>query len=186
MVWDITAIHTAYPEFLSSTLRTRVFQDENPFDPELFRRVGSPEERRKVIEGEPCLILATSGMLVGGASVEYFKSLADGKKNAIIFVSYLGPGSLGRYVQEGAKEFRPEDSEELIPINLNVYTMDGLTGHAGRNELINFVNNVSPSPRRIIVNHGEQSRALDLASSIYKLNKIETTVPRNLEAIRLK
>ena len=186
MVWDITAIHTAYPEFLSSNLRTRVFNDENPFDPKLFQRVGSPEERKKVIEGGPCLILATSGMLVGGASVEYFKAIAEGKRNAIVFVSYLGPGSLGRFVQEGAKEFRPEDSEDAIPINLHVYKMDGLTGHAGRNELINFVNNVSPMPRRIIINHGEQSKALDLASSIYKLNKIETIVPRNLEAIRLK
>ena len=186
MVWDITAIHTAYPEFLSSNLRTRVFQDENPFDPELFRRVGSPEERKKVLEGGPCLILATSGMLVGGASVEYFKSLADGKRNAIIFVSYLGPGSLGRQVQEGLKEFRPEDANENIPVNLQIYTMNGLTGHAGRNELINFVNNVSPGPRRVIVNHGEQSKCLDLASTIYKLNKIETIVPRNLEAIRMR
>jgi KH/beta-lactamase-domain protein len=186
MVWDITAIHTAYPEFLSSNLRTRVFQDENPFDPELFKRVGSPEERKKVLEGGPCIILATSGMLVGGASMEYFKSLADSKRNAIIFVSYLGPGSLGRAVQEGLKEFKPEDSNENIPINLQIYKMDGLTGHAGRNELINFVNNVTPIPRRIIVNHGEQSKCLDLASTIYKLNKIETIVPRNLEAIRIR
>jgi predicted metal-dependent RNase len=186
MVWDITAIHTAYPEFLSSSLRTRVFNDENPFDPNLFQRVGSPEERKKVIEGGPCVILATSGMLVGGASVEYFKAFAEGKRNCVIFVSYLGPGSLGRLVKEGAKEFKPEDSEDAIPINLHVYNMDGLTGHAGRNELVNFVNNVVPSPRRIIINHGEQSKSLDLASSIYKLNKIETIVPRNLEAIRLK
>jgi len=125
-------------------------------------------------------------MLVGGASMEYFKSLDDSKRNAIIFVSYLGPGSLGRAVQEGLKEFKPEDSNENIPINLQIYKMDGLTGHAGRNELINFVNNVTPIPRRIIVNHGEQSKCLDLASTIYKLNKIETIVPRNLEAIRIR
>ncbi|MCX6742508.1 MAG: MBL fold metallo-hydrolase [Candidatus Pacearchaeota archaeon] len=186
LVWDVTAIHTAYPESLAPTIRNRIFQDENPFDVNFFHRVGSPQERQKVLEGGPCLILATSGMLVGGASVEYFKNLADSKRNAIIFVSYLGPGSTGRQVQEGAKEVRFEDSNESIPVNLNVFTIEGMSGHASRAELINFINTISPIPRRVIVNHGEQSRCLDLASSIYKLNKIETIVPRNLEAIRLK
>ncbi len=186
MVWDVTAIHTAYPEFLTPGLRTRVFQDENPFDPKIFMRVGSPEERQKVLEGGPCLILATSGMLVGGASVEYFKRLADSKKNAIIFVSYLGPGSMGRQVQEGIKEVRLEDNNEIVHVNMNVYTIDVLSGHAGRNEILNFINTINPIPRKIIINHGEVSRCLDLASSIYKLSKIETMVPRNLEAIRLK
>jgi hypothetical protein len=186
LVWDVTAIHTAYPESLAPTIRNRIFQDENPFDVTFFHRVGSPQERQKVLEGGPCLILATSGMLVGGASVEYFKNLADSKRNAIIFVSYLGPGSTGRQVQEGAKEVRFEDSNESIQVNLAVYTIEGMSGHASRAELINFINTISPIPRRVIVNHGEQSRCLDLASSIYKLNKIETIVPRNLEAIRLR
>lgn len=186
LVWDVTAIHTAYPESLAPTVRNKIFQDENPFDVNFFHRVGSPQERQKVLEGGPCIILATSGMLVGGASVEYFKNLADSKRNAIIFVSYLGPGSTGRLVQEGAKEVRFEDGNESIPVNLAVYTIEGMSGHASRTELINFVNTISPIPRRIIVNHGEQSRCLDLASSIYKLNKIETVVPRNLEAIRIR
>jgi len=69
MVWDITAIHTAYPDFLSASVRNQIFQDNNPFASELIKRVGSPAERRAVIEGGPCIIIATSGMLVGGASV---------------------------------------------------------------------------------------------------------------------
>lgn len=188
MVWDITAIHTAYPEFLSHNLRTQIFQDKNPFTSELFKRVGSPQERKEVIEGGPCIILATSGMLVGGASQEYFRELADSKRNTIIFVSYQGSGSLGKQVQEGLKEakFVVEDKEEIVPVNMEVVTIDGLTGHAGRNELLNFVNNLSPMPRRIIVQHGEQSRGLDLASTLYKLHKVETNVPRNIEALRLR
>ncbi|MCX8194249.1 MAG: beta-CASP ribonuclease aCPSF1, partial [Candidatus Pacearchaeota archaeon] len=188
MVWDITAIHTAYPEFLSHNLRTQIFQDKNPFTNELFKRVGSPQERKEVIEGGPCIILATSGMLVGGASQEYFRELADSKRNAIVFVSYQGAGSLGKQVQEGLKEvkFNVDGKEEIVPVNMEVVTIDGLTGHAGRNELLNFVNNLSPMPRRIIVQHGEQSRCLDLASTLYKLHKVETNVPRNIEALRLR
>lgn len=189
MVWDITAIHTAYPEFLSMNIRNQIFQDKNPFTSELFKRVGSGQERQEVIEGPPCIILATSGMLVGGASQEYFRELADNKRNSIIFVNYLGQGSLGRQVQEGIKEVRlvsGEGKEETAKVEMEVVTIDGLTGHAGRTELLNFVNSLSPLPHRIIINHGEVSRSLDLASTLYKLHRIETNVPRNLEVARLK
>src|SRR3989338_6121850 len=73
MICDINAINTAYPDFLSMSVRNQIFQDNNPFTSEIFKRVGSPAERKEEIEGGPCLIIATSGMLVGGASVEYFK-----------------------------------------------------------------------------------------------------------------
>ncbi|HIG94507.1 MAG TPA: hypothetical protein HA229_02735, partial [Nanoarchaeota archaeon] len=43
-----------------------------------------------------------------------------------------------------------------------------------------------PKPKRIIINHGEISKSLDLASAIYKLNKVETNVPRLLETLRLQ
>src|SRR3989338_7029083 len=73
MIWDINGIHTAYPDFLNSLVRKEVFQNNNPFISEVFQRVGSAAERKQVIEGGPCVVLATSGMLVGGASVEYFR-----------------------------------------------------------------------------------------------------------------
>jgi len=79
-----------------------------------------------------------------------------------------------------------DGQEEDVKINLEVIPVDGLTGHSGRNQLIAFINNCSPSPKRIIINHGEQSRCLDLASSLYKLYHVETIAPRNLETIRLK
>ncbi len=188
MIWDINAIHTAYPDFLSSRVRTQIFQDNNPFVSETFSRVASPQERKKVVEGGPCIVLATSGMLVGGASVEYFKEFASNELNSIIFVCYQGVGSLGRQVQEGAKETRMivQGKEEIVKINLQIHTINGLTAHSGRNELLSFFNNVRPKPKRVIINHGEVSKCLDLASAIYKLNRVETTVPRNLETLRLR
>ncbi len=188
MIWDINAIHTAYPDFLSSSVRVSIFQDKNPFVSETFSRVGSPQERRKVIEGGPCLVLATSGMLVGGASVEYLKEFAGNEKNSIIFVCYQGVGSLGREVQDGIKETRMmvDGREERVEINLEVHTIAGLSAHAGRNEIISFFNNLRPKPRRIMINHGEVSKCLDLASALYKLNHVETNVPRILETVRLR
>jgi hypothetical protein len=188
MIWDINAIHTAYPDFLSSTVRSKIFQDKNPFLSEIFSRVGSPQERKAVVEGGPCVVLATSGMLVGGASVEYFREFAGNKSNSIIFVCYQGVGSLGRQVQEGLPEVKmiSDGKEETVKINIEVNTIAGLTAHAGRGELMNFFGRIKPKPRRVIVNHGEQSKSLDLASAIYKLQRIETNVPRALETLRLK
>ena len=188
MIWDINAIHTAYPDFLNSNVRSDIFQDDNPFVSDVFIRVGSPAERRKVIEGGPCIVLATSGMLVGGASVEYFRHFAESKNNKICFVCYQGIGSLGRQVQEGIKQVKMsvEGRDEMIDVNLSIITIPGLTAHAGRTELLDFVNRCYPKPNKIIINHGEQSKCLDLASSIYKLNHIETNVPKNLETIRLR
>jgi len=51
---------------------------------------------------------------------------------------------------------------------------------------MNYIKNMQPRPKRIIVNHGEISKSLDLASSLYKANRIETNVPRGLETLRLK
>ena len=188
MIWDINAIHTAYPDFLSNKVRGEIFQDKNPFVSDVFFRVGSPQERKNVIEGSPCIVLATSGMLVGGASVEYFREFAGNKDNSIIFVCYQGVGSLGRQVQEGIKETKMvvDGKEERVEVNLEINTILGLTAHAGRNELINFFNNIRPKAKRIIVNHGEVSKSLDLASALYKLNRVETNVPRTLEILRLK
>jgi predicted metal-dependent RNase len=188
MIWDINGIHTAYPDFLNSNVRNAIFQDDNPFISSTFQRVGSPSERKKVIEGGPCVVLATSGMLVGGASVEYFRHFAPNPLNRLCFVCYQGIGSLGRQVQEGAKTVQMivDGKEEFIEVNFGISAIAGLTAHAGRNELLEFANRSQPRANKIIINHGEQSKSLDLASSIYKLHHIETNVPKNLETIRLR
>jgi len=191
MVWDITAIHTAYPEFLNTNVRKQIFhQDDNPFLSEIFKEVGSPKERKQVIEEVgACVILATSGMLVGGPSVEYLKALADNPKNMIIFTSYQSEGSLGRRIQKGERDFAfaaGVNQQEMVGMKMEVQTIEGFSGHSSRKELMNFIYKCTPKPKKIIVMHGESSRCLDLASSIHKLSRIETVAPRNLEAVRLK
>lgn len=190
MVWDITAIHTAYPEFLNSKMRKQIFHtNENPFLQEYISNVGSRKERDEIIDSDkPCIILATSGMLVGGASVQYLKGLAEQKKNSLVFSSYLGPGSLGRRIHDGEREIafqRDGGGQEALYIKLEVHKIQ-ITGHADRRELMNFVKNLQPRPRRIMINHGEVSRCLDLASSLHKKYRLETLAPKNLEAVRLR
>ncbi|MFH1849519.1 MAG: beta-CASP ribonuclease aCPSF1 [archaeon] len=190
MVWDVTAIHTAYPEYLNNQVRKLIFhRNQNPFLSEIFKRVGSQKERKQLLEDTgPCIILATSGMLVGGPSLEYFKALASGSMHSLVFVCYQGEGSLGRRIQRGEREimFKNGQKTEVTVVKIEVYTIEGFTGHSGRKQLMSFVYKCNPKPKKVIINHGENSRCLDLASSIHKMNRIETTAPRNLEVVRVK
>ena len=189
MVWDITAIHTAYPEYLNNIIRKQIFhRDNNPFLSEIFNRVGSVKERQKILEETgPCVILATSGMMVGGPSVEYFKNLAQSSKNSLVFSCYQAEGSLGWRIQRGEKDFvfRDGKSQDMFTCKMEVHKLE-ITGHSDRRQLMSFVHKCDPRPKKVIINHGENSRCLDLASSIHKQNKIETVCPRNLEAVRVK
>lgn len=189
MVWDITAIHTAYPEFLNTNVRKDIFQrNNNPFLADNIKRVGSNKERQDIIKSKKsCIILATSGMLVGGPSIEYLKNLADNPKNSLVFSCYQGVGTLGRRIQQGERElgFKENGKNVILNLKMDVGRLE-ISGHADRRELINFVRRCDPRPRKAIMVHGENSRCLDLASSIHKTFKIETVAPKNLEAVRLR
>ncbi|MFO8016017.1 MAG: beta-CASP ribonuclease aCPSF1 [Candidatus Woesearchaeota archaeon] len=189
MVWDITAIHTAYPEFLNNHIRRLIFhKDQNPFLNSIFKRIGSGKERQQVLEDEgPCVIMATSGMLVGGPSVEYLRALGDNPKNTLMFTCYQGEGSLGKRIQDGEREFnfREGQKTEILDLKMEIHKVE-ITDHSDRNQLMNFIGRCEPKPKKVIIDHGENSRCLDLASSIHKQYRVETTAPRNLEAVRVK
>jgi len=190
MIWEATAIHTAYPEYLNSKLRIQTFQKgENPLLSEIFIRVDSQEMRQKIIgDPNPCIVLATSGMMSGGPVMEYFKSWAEIKGNMIIFVGYQSEGSLGRRIQKGWNEIPLHVSGSIVNIkmNMDVETVDGFSGHSDRRQLLNFINNMSPRPEKIIFGHGEESKCLDLSSTVHKKFNLNTVAPMNLETIRFK
>ena len=189
MLWDVTAIHTAYPEYLNRNMREQIFhKEENPFLSPFFKQVGSNKERQKIMLDEgPCLLLATSGMLMGGPSVEYLKGLCEGRKHSLVFSCYQPPGSLGHRIREGEKEIVRRDGikTEVLKINMDVHRVE-ITNHSDRRQLMNFIKRCNPQPRKVIIVHGESSRCLDLASSIHKTFRIETVAPKNLEVIRIK
>ena len=127
-------------------------------------------------------------MLTGGPSVEYLRHLADNKKNSMMFVNYQGEGSLGRRIQRGEREYTTKNgnNNEVVQIKLEVHTVEGFSGHSSRTQLLNFVGKCEPRPKKIIINHGESSKCLDLASTLHKNFRLETTAPRNLESVRIK
>jgi KH/beta-lactamase-domain protein len=190
MIWEATAIHTAYPEYLNSQLRTQIFQmGENPFLSDVFKRVDSGEMRERIChDPEPCIVLATSGMMNGGPVMEYFKNWCDNETSTLVFVGYQGEGTMGRKIQKGWSDISLQDKGKPLTLHMkmDVETVDGFSGHSDRRQLVNFISTLEPRPERIIIGHGEDFKCSDLASTLYKKFGIETRAPLNLETIRLK
>jgi uncharacterized protein len=190
MIWDATAIHTTYPEYMNRDIQKLILQEgKNPFTQKNFIRIGSHKEREQILKkGEPCVVVATSGMLIGGPSVWWLRKLAEDAKNTMVFVGYQAEGSMGRRIQKGWKEVPMEDNGKnvSVPINMDISTVNGLSGHSDFKQLMNYIRRLRQRPERIIVNHGEASKCINLARSIHKIFKVETMAPKNLETIRLK
>ena len=188
MIWEATAIHTAYPEYLNNKLRSQIFQQgENPLLSEIFKRVDGPDMREKIInDPDPCVVLATSGMMSGGPVMEYFKNWAKEDQNTIVFVGYQAEGTTGRKVQRESRSISLMSAGEVVNIdlNMNVETVDGFSGHSDRRQLLSFINNMHPRPSRILFGHGEESKCLDIATTVHRRYNINTMAPMNLETIR--
>ncbi|NOR60382.1 MAG: beta-CASP ribonuclease aCPSF1 [Methanosarcinales archaeon] len=189
MIWEATAIHTTYPEYLNGELKNLIFhKGMNPFLADCFEQVDSVEKRKDILTNpRPGVILATSGMLNGGPIMEYLRAYGPDEKNALVFVGYQAEGTMGRRLQKGWSEVPVYNNgkSDIIKINLQVQTVDGFSGHSDRRQLMDYIKKMKPRPEHILTEHGDEKSCLDLASSIYRKYRIETRAPMNLETIRL-
>lgn len=189
MIWEATAIHTAYPEYLNNQLRASIFhKGENPLMAEYFKRVDSYETRQKIVaDEEPKIILATSGMLTGGPIMEYLKAYAPEERHSLVFTGFQAEGTTGKKLQRGLREIPIQERGERtgVPVRLELNTIDGFSGHCDRRQLMNYINSMSPRPSRVIVGHGEESKCIDLATSLRKKFGIDARPLYNIETVRL-
>jgi len=190
MISEATAIHTAFPEYLGREVRQSILHEGvNPFQSDYFTVVEHPNVRQEIIEGEPCIIMATSGMLEGGPVIEYFKNLADNDKNTIIFVSYQIEGTMGRRVQKGLNEVAMVNSDgkmDVARVRLNVDSIEGFSGHSDRRQIINYVTHLKPKPERVVVCHGERAKCLSVANFLQRRCEIDAFAPGLMETFRLQ
>jgi hypothetical protein len=189
MIWDATGIYTAWPEYMNRRIQGKILSGRDPFISDIFKRISSVSEREKAWEERPAIIISTSGMLTGGPIIDHMKALAEDPKNSLIFIGFQAAGTLGRRIQKGWKEvpFTFEGGKVIpITLNLEVHTVEGLSAHSDRNQLLSYVGRLASRPHKVVVVHGENQKAVQLTRAIHRLFRIETVAPRNLEAIRLR
>jgi hypothetical protein len=190
MISEATAIHTAYPEYLAREVRNSILHEGiNPFQSDYFTKVEHPSAREEIIAGEPCIVMATAGMLEGGPIIEYFKRLAADDRNTIIFVSYQIEGTLGRRIQKGLPEapiMTPEGKLEMVKVALKIDSIEGFSGHSDRKQIVAYIQRLTPHPEKLIVCHGEKAKTLSIANLFQRKYKVDAIAPMALETIRLR
>jgi predicted metal-dependent RNase len=189
MISEATGIHTAYPGYLSHEIRDQILKEGiNPFESDYFTVVKQPDARDEITEGEPCIIMATAGMMEGGPVIEYFKRLATEEENGIIFVSYQVTGTMGQRIQSGmgsAQVYNRDGKMEIINIEMSTHTIHGFSGHSDRRQLINYVRRLRPQPKKVFVVHGEESKCENLSRSVSRLRGVRGRAPYLLDTYRL-
>ncbi|UWG51320.1 putative metal-dependent RNase, consists of a metallo-beta-lactamase domain and an RNA-binding KH domain [Halalkaliarchaeum sp. AArc-CO] len=193
MIWEATAIHTTYPEYLRDELQNRIFHDdENPFLADQFNHIdGGEDERQEVADGGPCIVLSTSGMVTGGPIMSWLRHVGTEPESRLVFVGYQAQGTLGRRIQNGWDEI-PINTRgnhgrgETLKLEMDVETVDGFSGHADRQGLENFVKTMNPRPEKVLCVHGDERSVQDLSSALYHEYNMRTFAPKNLETFRFK
>ena len=166
---------------------TRVYRDLRPWwDAEAHQRlqqgrhplafdnlvtIGDHDEHERVVErlatgGEPAVVIAASGMCVGGRVINYLDRMLEDERHHVVFVGYQASGTLGRAIQQAGQGGSVSVRGRKRTIAAGIDTVSGYSAHADRDDLIAFVRGIPEPPREIRLVHGEADARHALASAL--------------------
>lgn len=127
-------------------------------------------EQSKAINNNPIpkVIISSSGMCEAGRIQHHLKHNLWRKESSIIFVGFQAIGTLGRKILDGAKKV--EIFGEEIIVNASIYNFSSLSAHAGKDELLEWINNFDKKPSKVFVVHGENSVCLEFTKLLNELS----------------
>jgi Cft2 family RNA processing exonuclease len=165
LVTPISRIYRNYPHFLKGPVAHRVRMNGDAFLTEGRCHAVSPKERNLILKGKPGCIVASSGMLIGGASSWYAERLISDEKNAIFLTGYQDEESPGRKLLNIADgiENQLELNGTVFPVKCQVGKY-GLSAHADSNEMTRFIQSLRPTYTLLV--HGDDEARTKLYSLI--------------------
>ncbi len=125
----------------------------------------------------PCVIISASGMCEGGRVVHHLKHSIEDEANVIVLVGFQAEHTLGRKLVE---------EWDTVPIfgvptrrRAQIVRLNGFSAHADSNDLLAYVRNISPHPRKVFVVHGEERQSLAFAMTLRdQFPDMEVEVPK--------
>jgi len=132
----------------------------------------------------PAVIVSSSGMLSGGRILHHCRQRLPKPENTLLITGYQSVGTLGRALLDGAKSVRIHKGD--VPVMAEIANLKGLSGHADSGELMRWLSDGQPPPKRIFLTHGEEEAAAALAARIEKTRGCATHVPEIGETAELQ
>ena len=137
----------------------------------------SEDSVRINLDKTPKVILSASGMCEAGRIRHHLKHNLWRKESTILFVGYQSVGTLGRIILEGAPSVKLFGEE--IKVNANIAQLEGISGHADKNMLLNWLSGFEKKPRAVFVNHGNNEVCDSFAAEIEEKLGITAVAPYN-------
>ena len=157
-------------------IREKIKSGDNPLEFPGLQFTRTAEESKELNEKEePCIILSASGMCEVGRIKHHLKHNLWNPKSTILFVGYQAPGTLGRSIVEGAKKVKIFGEE--IAVNARIEYIEGYSGHADQEWLLNFVYSFINKPKHIFLVHGEIEGQEVLKQKIEETAEVPVTIP---------
>lgn len=143
-------------EYFDEETMELVAQGINPLRfPGLQLSVTSDDSRAINFDQRPKVILSASGMCEAGRIRHHLKHNLWRPESTILFVGYQAEGTLGRKLLNGADKVTLFGEE--IEVNARIEQLPGVSGHADRNGLVNWLTSMADRPERVFVVHGEDA-----------------------------
>ncbi len=156
--------------------RAYVENGDNPLEFPGLQFTQSPDESRALNDRQDSIIIiSASGMCEAGRIKHHLKHNLWRKESTVIFVGYQAVGTLGRKLVDGAKKVKLFGEE--ISVNARIEMIDGFSGHADKNGLLEWIGKISKKPRKIFIVHGEEEVMGEFAGFIHEKFNIETEIP---------
>ena len=131
----------------------------------------------------PHIIISASGMCEVGRIKHHLKHNLWNPNNTILFVGYQAPGTLGAKIVSGEKKVKIFGEE--IAVNARIEYIEGYSGHADQEWLLNFVYSFITKPKHIFLVHGEPEGQIVLKEKIMETANIPVTIPEYGESYDL-
>jgi metallo-beta-lactamase family protein len=144
----------------------------------------TPDESKALNEiAYPAIVISASGMAEGGRILHHLAFKLPDHRTTVLFVGFQAIGTRGRALQEGKQVLRMYGRE--IPVKARIETLDGLSAHADRGELLAWLQASRQRPGRVHLVHGEPDARDALAASIRERMRLDVNCPDYLDTVEL-
>lgn len=179
---DITEIFHQHLDYLNPTTRQAINNDSNPFKLLNLKYIRSQEDSKALNNDKrPMIIIAGSGMCESGRILHHLKNNIEDSRNTILIVGYMARDTLGKKIVEGQRIVRIFGME--YELNAQVLVINAFSGHADKNELIEYVKACGPL-KKIFIVHGDEDQSQKLTDALVSLG-LNVHIPIKDEEIEL-